>query len=214
MINSRNLNSIHIQEFFSHTKKPLSEILSRKYFIFKKNVLEIGCGSGNTILDIGNNFSVNSYAIDKEIPLKFTKFKKVKFLQKNFKDEKDLTSLYNLKLKFDFIYSFRVFLHMDNSTRLKTLEYVFNSLNENGIAIIDYTGNYQERKFNVTQNDKIFFKELKLLIEKKYPFIKYRIVKDVFYRKDPSLIEDIHKSLYISEEVQFTGNILLIERKS
>lgn len=214
MINTRHLNSIHLKEFFSHLKENLEKSLRRKFFIFKKNVLEIGCGQGSTIIDISNNFSVNAYAIDKDTPKFISKFKKINFLKKNLKDSKDIDFLYEQKLKFDFVYSFRVFLHMDIKTRINTLEYVFNSLNENGIAIVDYTGDYEERKFNPTLKDDKFIEELKILIKKKYPFIKYRIVKDVFYRKDPKLTQDIHSSLYISNEVQFNGNILIFERKT
>lgn len=206
MITSRNLNSVHIQEFFSHLPGEINSILRRKNLIFKKNILEIGCGDGNTIIDIANNFSVNAFTIDKEIPLRYKDMRKIIFMQHNLKNIDDL---YVKKLKFDFIYSFRVFLHLDIQTRGDVIEYIINSLNPGGIAIIDYTGDYSKRRFDFSDEDENIF-----LIMKEVPKdVIIRFAKNVWYRADPNLIEDIHRPLFKSEEIAFKGNILIIQKK-
>jgi len=207
MITSRDLNSVHIQEFFSHLPSGIDYVLKRKNIIFKKDVLEIGCGDGNTIIDVANKFAVNAYTIDKEIPKRYKDMRKVVFIQYNLKD---IENLYVKKLKFDFRYSFRVFLHLDMQTRINVVEYILNSLNEGGIAIIDYSGDYSKRRFDSNDDDNYLILKLNEIKPKN---IEIRHIEKIMYRADYNLVEDIHKPLFKSEEIAFNGNILIIQKK-
>ena len=207
MINTRHLNSIHIQEFFSHLPNKLHFILKRKNLIFKKNVLEIGCGQANTIIDLKNNYNINAYAIDINAPEDKLKLNNIQYIKHNLKF---IDKLKYMDMKFDFIYSFRVFLHLDMNTRTEIIKFIFEKLNSNGIAIIDYTGDYSRRIFDSSNDDNILINEISKIQPEN---IDIRIVQNVMYRADPSLIEDIHKSLYRTNQIAFVGNILIITKK-
>lgn len=200
MNRDRDFNDPSIQKFFNYalTNNFLPPIYKKK-----SKILELGCGNGKTLKNLKEAHpNLEIYGVDK-IFLKNNENKtpqetcpSIKFIQKDILDLK-LSDFNNQR--FNFIFSFRVFIYLDFNEKIKMLEKIYNELLENkSFALIDFGGGVDKFNFNVTPQDAAFFNKYVNKLKNKgiiFLITNYPLDGSQFNEKEKELIikNNLHK---------------------
>ena len=208
MMRERDFDNLHVQSFFSDLED----------FEFKnKRVLELGCGKGNTLIDIKQKFNSNCFGVDLENFVEDKQKDKFSLVEKNLLN----ISLNDFDKKgFDFIFSFRVFMYLNYVEKLSVLENIYNNLLVfGGIALIDFAGSVNNNAV-ITSEDKMFLELFKyknleklgfnMILSKKYIFDKNHALK---FAKDKNEIRLIKKGIF-NDEIVFESFSILIQKNT
>ncbi len=127
------------EEYYQNHKIPNKQSLFAdfisSYISNNKKILELGCGNGRDSLYFSNELSLNTTGIDqctKEIDFLNTTYGSEKL---EFK-EQDFTN-FNVDCKYDYIYSRFTFHSIDEESETRTLDLIFNSLENDGLFFLE-----------------------------------------------------------------------------
>ena len=112
-------------DYFNSGKQAALYIIESCHLKKDDNILEYGCGDGRILRHLDGHYSVSGVDIVKDFVLESHKYNLTTFHLDDVCD-----------VKYDKVYSFTVFIHLNKENSLKALQYIYDHLKEGGKAYL------------------------------------------------------------------------------